>query len=104
MSDEIITVRLHRKHAAFLQAELAFLTMAIRQAITRPWLREERRTALRCQELLLESLEDAVRDAMLKAPQNARERARGADLVEWLCGTPQESFDSAGGVARYMGR
>jgi hypothetical protein len=103
MPDKIITVRLHQRHAAYLHAKLALLAMATRQAVTRPWLTEEQRTALRCQELLLESLEDAVRDALLEVPQSARESARCAELVRWLCGTPCEWLDSAGGVARYMG-
>lgn len=103
-SDKIITVRLHRRHAGYLQAKLVSLAMATRQAATRPRLTEERRTALPCRELLLESLEDAVRDAMLEVPQSARESARGADLVQWLCGTPREWLDSVGDVARYMGR
>ena len=46
MSNDIITVRLPQNHAAFLQANLALLANTTRQAMTRPGLAAERRTAL----------------------------------------------------------
>jgi hypothetical protein len=81
MSDDVITVRLPQKHAAFLQANLALLATATRQAMTRPWLKAERRTALGSRALLLDSIEDAVRGAMLEMPQSTRGSARGVEMV-----------------------
>jgi hypothetical protein len=69
MSDDVITVRLPQKHAAFLQANLALLATTTRQAMTRPGLEAGRRTALGSRASLLETIEDAVRGAMLEVPQ-----------------------------------
>jgi hypothetical protein len=81
MSNDVITVRLPQKHAAFLQANLASLATTTRQAMTRPGLQSERRTALGSRALLLESIEDAVRGAMLEPPQSTRKSARGVEMV-----------------------
>ncbi|HBK04909.1 MAG TPA: hypothetical protein DDZ81_03485 [Acetobacteraceae bacterium] len=66
MSDDVVTVRLSQKHAAFLQANLAVLATTTRQAMMRPGLEAERRTALGHRATLLERIEDAVHGAMLE--------------------------------------
>ncbi len=81
MSDDVITVRLPQKHAAFLQAKLSLLAMTTRQAMTRPGIEAERRTALGSRASLLETIEDAVRGAMLEVPQSTRKSARGVEMV-----------------------
>jgi hypothetical protein len=81
MSNDIITVRLPQKHAAFLQANLAVLATTTRQAMTRPGLEAERRTALGSRASLLETIEDAIRSAMLEMPQTTRRSARGVEVV-----------------------
>jgi hypothetical protein len=81
MSNDMITIRLPQKHAAFLQANLAVLATTTRQAMTRPGLDAERRTALGSRASLLETIEDAVRSAMLEMPQNTRRSARGVEMV-----------------------
>jgi hypothetical protein len=81
MSDDVITVRLPRGHAAFLQANLAVLATTTREAMTRPGLKVERRTALGSRAFLLENIEDAVRGAMLEVPQSTRESARGVETA-----------------------
>ena len=63
MTNDIITVRMPQKHAAFLQANLALLANTTRQAMTQPGLVAERRTALGSRASLLETIEDAVRGA-----------------------------------------
>jgi hypothetical protein len=81
MTDDIITVRLPQKHAAFLQANLSLLASSTRQAMTRPGIEAERRTALGSRASLLETIEDAVRGAMLEMPHNTRKSARGVEVV-----------------------
>jgi hypothetical protein len=81
MSDDVITVRLPQKHAAFLQANLSILAMTTRQAMSRPGIEAGRRTALGTRASLLETIEDAVRGAMLEIPQNTRKSARGVEAV-----------------------
>ena len=81
MSDDVITVRLPQKHAAFLQANLSLLASSTRQAMTRPGIESERRTALGSRASLLETIEDAVRGAMLEVPANTRKSARGVEMV-----------------------
>jgi hypothetical protein len=76
MSDDVITVRLPQKHAAFLQANLSLLATTTRQAMTRPGLEAERRTALGSRATLLETIEDAVRGAMVEVPERARKSPR----------------------------
>jgi hypothetical protein len=71
MSVDVITVRLPRGHAEFLRANVAALATTTRQAMTGPGLKAERRTALGSRASLLESIEDAVRGAMLEMPQSA---------------------------------
>lgn len=66
MSDDVVTVRLSQKHAAFLQANLAALATTTRQAMTRPGIEAERRAALGNRATLLERIEDAVHGAMLE--------------------------------------
>jgi hypothetical protein len=66
MSDDVVTVRLSQKHAAFLQANLAVLATTTRQAMTRPGIEAERRAALGNRATLLERIEDAVHGAMLE--------------------------------------
>ncbi len=81
MSDDVITVRMPQKHAAFLQANLSMLAATTRQAMTRPGIESERRTALGSRASLLETIEDAVRSAMLEVPQSTRKSARGVEVV-----------------------
>jgi hypothetical protein len=81
MTDDIITVRLPQKHAAFLQANLSLLASSTRQAMTRPGIEAERRTALGSRASLLETIEDAVRGAMLEMPHTTRKSARGVEVV-----------------------
>jgi hypothetical protein len=81
MSNDIVTVRLPRRHAAFLQANLAVLATTTRQAMTRPGLEAERRVALGSRASLLETIEDAIRSAMLEMPQTTRRSARGVEVV-----------------------
>jgi hypothetical protein len=81
MSDDVITVRLPQKHAAFLQANLSVLATTTRQAMARPGIEAERRTALGSRASLLETIEDAVRGAMLEVPQSTRKSARGVEVV-----------------------
>jgi len=81
MTDDIITVRLPQKHAAFLQANLSVLASSTRQAMTRPGLEADRRTALNSRASLLETIEDAVRGAMLETPHTTRKSARGVEVV-----------------------
>lgn len=81
MSDDVITVRLPQKHAAFLQANLSLLASTTRQAMMRPGLEAERRTALSSRASVLETIEDAVRGAMLEVPQSSRKSARGVEMA-----------------------
>jgi hypothetical protein len=81
MSDDVITVRLPQKHAAFLQANLSMLAATTRQAMTRPGIEAGRRTALGSRASLLETIEDAVRGAMLEMPNTTRKSARGVEVV-----------------------
>jgi hypothetical protein len=70
MSNEVITVRLSQKHAAFLQANLSVLATTTRQAMMRPGLEAERRAALGTRAASLETIEDAVHGALLEARQD----------------------------------
>lgn len=81
MSDGIITVRISQKHATFLQVNLAALATATRQAMTRPGLEAARRTTLGSRAVLLETIEDAVRGALVEVPQAARKTDRGAEMA-----------------------
>jgi hypothetical protein len=81
MSDDVITVRLPQKHAAFLQANLSMLASTTRQAMTRPGIEAGRRTALGSRASLLETIEDAIRGAMLEMPSTTRKSARGVEVV-----------------------
>jgi hypothetical protein len=81
MSDDVITVRLPQKHAAFLQANLSMLAATTREAMTRPGIEAGRRTALGSRASLLETIEDAVRGAMLEMPSTTRKSARGVEVV-----------------------
>jgi hypothetical protein len=79
MSDDVITVRLSQKHAAFLQANLSLLVTTTRQAMMRPGVEAERRAALGSRAALLETIEDAVHGALLEVP---REVAKSTERVE----------------------
>jgi hypothetical protein len=72
MSNDVITVRLSQRHAAFLQANLSLLAATTRQAMMRPGLEAERRAALGMRAASLETIEDAVHGALLEAPQDTR--------------------------------
>jgi hypothetical protein len=47
----------------------------------RPGLEAERRTALGSRATLLETIEDAVRGALVEVPQSTRKSARGVEIV-----------------------
>jgi hypothetical protein len=81
MSDGIITVRISHKHAAFLQANLSALATATRQAMTQPGLEAGRRSALGGRAVLLETIEDAVRGALVEVPQPARKISRAQPVA-----------------------
>jgi hypothetical protein len=72
MSNDVITVRLPSKHAAFLQANLSMLATTTRQAMTRPGLDAERRAALSNRACLLEAIEDAVHSALIEPQDDSR--------------------------------
>ena len=72
MSNDIVTVRLSRKHAAFLQANLSVLATTTRQAMTRHGVELERRSALASRAALLEAIDDAVHSALLESAQEVR--------------------------------
>jgi hypothetical protein len=65
MSNEIVTVRLRRDHAQFLEANLALMADRTRAAMRSGALREERRAGLYQRAILLEHLDDALRMALL---------------------------------------
>jgi hypothetical protein len=79
MSNDVVTVRLSLRHAAFLQANLSMLATTTRQAMTRPGLEVERRAALTSRACLLEIIEDAVHGALLEVPQDARRNVGRAE-------------------------
>jgi hypothetical protein len=79
MSDGTITVRISQKHATFLQANLSALATATRQAMTRPGLEAARRSALGGRAVLLETIEDAVRGALVEVPQAPRKTGRAQE-------------------------
>jgi hypothetical protein len=81
MSDGIINVRITEKNAAFLQANLSALATATRQAMTRPGLEAARRSALGSRAVLLETIEDAVRGALVEVPQSTRKTARAPEAA-----------------------
>jgi hypothetical protein len=90
MSDDVITVRLPQKHAAFLQANLSLLASTTRQAMARPGIEAERRTALGSRAFLLETIEDAVRGAMVELPERMRRSARGMEVVRMPRPQPEQ--------------
>ena len=75
MYNNVVTLRLSQKHAAFLQTILSVLATTTRQAMNRPGMESERRTALGNRAFLLETIEDAVHGALLEAPQAERKAA-----------------------------
>jgi hypothetical protein len=81
MSDDVVTVRLSRNQAAFLQANLSMLATTTRQAMSRPGLEPQRHLALGSRAIALESTEDAVRSAMLEVAGNTRKSARNGELA-----------------------
>jgi hypothetical protein len=81
MSDGTITVRISQKHATFLQANLSALATATRQAMTRPGLEAARRSALGGRAVLLETIEDAIRGALVEVPQAPRKISRAPEIA-----------------------
>jgi hypothetical protein len=79
MSNDVITVRLPSKHAAFLQANLSVLATTTRQAMARPGLEAERRAALSSRACLLEIIEDAVHSALIEPQEDLRKSSREMD-------------------------
>jgi hypothetical protein len=64
MPEDMITVRLRRDHAAFLNENLIRMAEHTRDAMKAPCLPKERRNALYNRAILLEYLDDAIRDAL----------------------------------------
>jgi hypothetical protein len=81
MSDDVVTVRLSRNQAAFLQANLSMLATTTRRAMSQPGLELHRHMALGSRAIVLESTEDAVRSAMLEVPNSTRKSARGVEAT-----------------------
>ena len=75
MSDEMVTVRLRRDHATFLEANLARMAGHTRDAMKPPCLTKERRDALYNRAILLEHLDDAIRGALAEADVERDARA-----------------------------
>lgn len=103
MSDDVVTVRLSRNQAAFLQANLSLLATTTRQAMSRPGLEPQRHLALGSRAIALESTEDAVRSAMMEGPVNPRKSTRnGAVAVhpQFQRQVPRLGMQSVGTAAR----
>jgi hypothetical protein len=81
MSDNVVTVRLSRSQAAFLQANLSKLAALTRQAMARPGLDTERHMALGSRAIVLEYTEDAVRSALLEVPNDNRNSTRDEEVA-----------------------
>ena len=64
MSEDTITVRLRRDHATFLNQNLTRMAEHTRDAMKSPSLPKERRNALYSRAILLEYIDDAIRDAL----------------------------------------
>ncbi len=79
MSNNVVELRISRDQAAFLQANLTWMAMTTRRAMTQPGLPPERHTALSRRAFVLESADDAVRSAMLEVPNSTRKSARGVE-------------------------
>jgi hypothetical protein len=79
LSNNVVELRISRDQAAFLQANLNWMAMTTRRAMTQPGLAPERHTALSRRASVLESADDAVRSAMLEVPNSARKSARGVE-------------------------
>jgi hypothetical protein len=93
MSDKVATIRLSRSQAVFLQGNLSLLATTTRQAMARPRLEPERHLALGSRAFVLESIEDAVRSAMMDVPNTTRKSAHGVEAVTHLAssGTSKSS-------------
>ncbi len=81
MPNELITVRLRRDHAMFLEANLALMADRTRTAMTPPGLPNERRAGLYKRALLLERLNDAVHAALLDETSRAGFPSERSDEV-----------------------
>ena len=64
MLEDMITVRLRRDHATFLNENLTRMAEHTRDAMKSPCLPRERRNALYSRAILLEYIDDAIRDAL----------------------------------------
>ena len=72
MPEDMITVRLRRDHATFLDENLTRMAEHTRDAMKSPCLPKERRNALYSRAILLEYIDDAIRDALAEvSPANA---------------------------------
>jgi hypothetical protein len=78
MSDDVVTVRLRRDWAQFLQRNLSLMLERTRDAITTRGLPEERREPLCRRALVLAKLDDAVRNALLDETPPAKLRPQPA--------------------------
>ncbi len=82
MSDDVVTVRLSRTQAAFLQANLSVLAATTRQAMARPRMEPDRHMALGSRAIVLEIIEDVIRSAMLDVPHHTRRNECDDDTVQ----------------------
>ena len=64
MPEDMITIRLRRDHAAFLDENLTRMAEHTRDAMKSPCLPRERRNALYSRAILLEYVDDAIRAAL----------------------------------------
>jgi hypothetical protein len=81
MPDDVVTVRLSRNQAAFLQANLSVLAATTRQAMARPRMEPDRHMALGSRAIVLEIIEDVIRSAMLDVPNHMRKNEPDEDAV-----------------------
>ena len=84
MSDEMVTVRLRRDHAKFLEANLTRMAEHTRDAMKPPRLTKERRDALYNRAILPEHIDDAICGAHaegdLASEAGTRRRLKRAEL------------------------
>ena len=83
MQDDVVTVRLSRGQAEFLQANLSVLATTTRQAMSRPGMDPDRHMGLGSRAIALERIEDAVRIALMDVPANTRKSTRGEIVIAY---------------------
>ena len=71
MPEDMITVRLRRDHATFLDENLTRMAERTRDVMSSPCLPKERRNALYSRAILLEYVDDAIRAALAESADNS---------------------------------